>query len=155
MKQMAIALLSLATLWNAPVFFAQTISSTNVQAADRALTMTAIGNGRIFGHKAGFRTYESQDHTTAVVWYTTFQRQQEAKDAIKQSLKEQKITSEELIKDLKGRVIGNRICATPQDQKKGFLVIQTQGLNCWIIQSSSLAIATQVAGLIEPAQDKN
>ena len=155
MKPMSMTVLLLGTLCNAPVFLAQTKPSTNVPNANRDLTMTAMGNGKIFGHKAGFRTYETQDLTKAVVWYTTFRTEQEAKGATKQSLKEQKITSEELIRDANGRVIGDRVTETPQDEKNGFTVVQTQGLSCWIIQSSSLATAMRVAGLIELPQGKN
>ena len=117
--------------------------------------MTTIGNGDMFGHRAGFRTYEAQNHTEALVWYTTFRTEQEAKRAIKQSLKEHKVTGKERIKDLNGRVIGDRITGAPREQKKAFMVIRRQGLNCWIIQSISLEVAMQVDGLIEPPQDKN
>ncbi len=152
MKRMPMTLILLGALSNAPLLFAQTKPLTNKPNADPDLAMTTIGNGTIFGHRAGFRTYETQDHTKAVVWYSTLQTEQEAKNAIKQSLKEHKITRQEPIKDLNGRIIGDRITATPKEQKNAFEVIQTQGLSIWIIQSSSLGIAMQVAELIEPTQ---
>jgi hypothetical protein len=112
--------------------------------------MTAIGDGYMFGQRAAFRTYVTQDHTEALVWYATFRTEQEAKNAIKQSLKQHKVTCREHVKDLNRRVIGDRIGAAPKQQMKAFMVIQKQGLNCWIIQSVSPTVAMQVAGLIEP-----
>ena len=141
-------LLLLISLSEAPPLFAQK-PSTNARNDENDLTMTAIGNGYMFGHTAAFRTYENSDHTEALVWYSTFRTEQEAKHAIKQSLKEHKVTGKEHVKDLNGRVIGDRIIATPKQQEKAFMVIQRQGLNYWIIQSMSLKFAMQVAGLID------
>jgi hypothetical protein len=146
-------LLLLVTVCDASLFFAQMKPSTNTPHDDDSITMTAIGHGHMFGRQAGFRTYETQDHTEALVWYTTFRTEQEAKKAMKESLREHKVTGKELVKDLNGRVIGDRIIAAPREQRKAFIVIQRQGLNCWIIQSISLPVAMEVGGLIEPPQD--
>jgi len=59
------------------------------------------------------------------VWYGEFRSEQEAKHATKQSLKEHKVTGKEHIKDLSGRVIGDRIVATPKQEKKAFMVIRS------------------------------
>jgi hypothetical protein len=148
-------LLLLVTLSGAPLLFAQAKSSTSRTPYDpQSLEMTTIGNGHLFGHHAAFRTYETPDHTRASVWYGTFQSEQEAKHAIEESLKEHEVTGTEHIKGLNGRVIGDRITATPKQEKKAFLVIQQQGLNYWIIQSVSLPVAMRVAGLIEPPDEK-
>ena len=121
----------------------------------QSLTMTRMGNGYMFGDSAAFRTYETADHIEALVWYGTFRTEQDAKRGIKQSLKRFKVTGKERIKDPNGRVIGDRIVAAPKQRTKAFMVIQRQGLNYWIIQSISLGVATQVAGLIDPPrQDK-
>ena len=140
-------LLFVALCDDAPLTFAQTKPSTNPPNNDQSLTMTAIGNGSMFGHQAAFRTYETLDHTEALVWYGTFRTEQEGKHAVKQSLREYKITGKEGIKDLSGRVIGDRIVATPKQKEKAFMVIQRQGLNYWITQSISLRVAMQVARL--------
>lgn len=138
-------------LCDPPLFLAQTKSSTNRPPnGAQILEMTTVGNGEQFGRAAAFRTYESPDHTEAVVWYGKFPSEQEAKRAIKQCLTEHKITGKEKIKDLNGGVIGARIVAAPKQKQKAFMVIQRQGLNYWIIQSVSLPTAMQVAGLIEP-----
>lgn len=104
----------------------------------------------MFGRHAAFRTYETPDHTEALVWYGEFRSEEESKVATELSLKEHRITSTEHVKDLNGHVIGDRILATPKDEKKAFMVIRKQGPNYWIIQSSSFAVAMQVDELIEP-----
>jgi hypothetical protein len=94
--------------------------------------------------------YETPDRTEALVWYGKFTSEQEAKREMKQCLEGNKVTRKENVKDLNGRVIGTRILAAPKQRQKPFIVIQKQGLSYWIIQSISLEVATQVAGLIEP-----
>ena len=47
-------------------------------------------------------------------------------------------------------MIGDRIVAAPNKEKKAFMVIRKNGPNYWIIQSISLAVAMQVDALIEP-----
>jgi hypothetical protein len=84
------------------------------------------------------------------VWYGEFRSEQEAKYATKQSLKEHRVTVKEHVQDLNGNVIGDRIVAAPKQQKKAFMIIRTHGLNYWIIQSISPAVAMRVDGLIEP-----
>ena len=103
----------------------------------------------MFGRHAAFRTYETSDHTEALVWYGEFRSEQESKLAIELSRKEHRITGEEPVKDVNGHAIGERIVAIPKDEKNAFMVIRTHGLNYWIIQSISLAVAMQVDGLIE------
>lgn len=138
------------TLCDTALFFGQTRPSTNQPNDDQSLTMTRIGDGYMFARHAAFRTYETSDHTEALVWYGTFRTEQEAKHEIKGSLKQHKVTGREHVKDSNGHVIGDRIVAAPKQQEKAFMVIQRQGLNYWIIQSTSLAVAKQVAGLIDP-----
>lgn len=104
----------------------------------------------MFGRHAAFRTYEAPDHTEALVWYGEFRSEEESKLATELSLKEHRITGTEHLKDVNGHVIGDRIVAAPKDEKKAFMVVRKQGLNYWIIQSISLAVAMQVDELIEP-----
>lgn len=104
----------------------------------------------MFGRHAAFRTYETPDHTEAVVWYGEFRSEEESKLATELSLKEHRITATEHIKDLNGHVIGDRIVAAPKEGKKAFIVIRKHGPNYWIIQSISLAVAMQADELIEP-----
>jgi len=84
------------------------------------------------------------------VWYGEFRSEQGAKLATKLSLREHRVTGKEHVKDLNGRVTGNRIVASPKQEKKAFIVIRTHDLHYWIIQSISLSVAMQLDGLIEP-----
>jgi len=104
----------------------------------------------MFGRRAAFRTYETPDHIEALVWYGEFRSQEESKLATELSLKEHKVTGTEQVKDQNGHVIGDRIIAAPKEEKKAFMVIRTHGPNYWITQSTSLAVAMQADGLIEP-----
>jgi hypothetical protein len=150
-KPVAITLVLFIALGHASLFFAQTnLPANSPPNSPKALEMTAIGNGEQFGRGAAFRTYQTPDHTEALVWYGQFPSEQAAKHEMKQCLENHKITHKEVIKDLNGRVIGTRIVATPKRKQKAFMVIQKQGLSYWIIRSISLEVATQVAGLIEP-----
>ncbi len=151
MKQIVITLLLLATPTDLTLLFAQAKLSTNSPPnGDQSLKMTKIGEGYMFGRHAAFRTYETPDHTEALVWYGEFRSEEESKLATELSLKEHRITGTEHVKDLNGYVIGDRIVAAPKDEKKAFMVVRKKGLNYWIIQSISLAVAMQVDELIEP-----
>lgn len=151
MKQIVVTLLLLATLPDLTHLFAQAKPSTNNPPnGDQSLKMTTIGEGYMFGRHAAFRTYETPDHTEALVWYGEFRSEEESKLATELSLKEHRITGTEHIKDLNGHVIGDRIVAAPKEEKKAFIVIRKHGLNYWIIQSISLAVAMQADELIEP-----
>ena len=150
MKQVLITLLLFATLPGLTLLFAQAKLSTNSPSnGDQSLKMTKIGEGYMFGRHAAFRSYETPDHTEALVWYGEFRSEEESKLATELSLKEHRITGTEHVKDLNGRVIGDRIVAAPKEEKKAFMVIRKNGLNYWIIQSISLAVAMQVDALIE------
>jgi hypothetical protein len=149
-KQVVITVLLLATLPDLTLLFAQAKLSTNSPPnGDQSLKMTKIGEGYMFGRHAAFRTYETPDHTEALVWYGEFRSEEESKLATELSLKEHRITGTEHVKDLNGRVIGDQIVAAPKEEKKAFMVIRKNGLNYWIIQSVSLAVAMQVDALIE------
>ena len=150
-KQVVITLVLFATLPDLTLLFAQAkISTDSSPNRDQSLKMTKIGEGYMFGRHAAFRSYETPDHTEALVWYGEFRSEEESKLATELSLKEHRITSTEQVKDLNGRVIGDRIVAAPKEEKKAFMVIRRNGPNYWIIQSISLAVAMQVDALIEP-----
>lgn len=151
MKQVVITLLLFATLPDLTLLFAQANLSTNSPPnGDQSLKTTKIGEGYMFGRHAAFRTYESPDHTEALVWYGEFRSEEESKLATDLSLKEHRITGTEHVKDLNGHVIGDRIVAAPKEEKKAFVVIRKHGLNYWITQSVSLAVAMQADALVEP-----
>lgn len=151
MKQVVIALLLFATLPDHKLLFAQARPSTNSSSnGDQSLKITNIGEGYMFGRHAAFRTYETPDHTEALVWYGEFRSEEESKLATELSLKEHKITSTNPVQDLNGRIVGDRIVAATNEGNRAFIVIRKNGPNYWIIQSISLAVAMQVDALIEP-----
>lgn len=151
MKQIVIALLMLAALTGPTLVFAQAMLSTDSPPnGGQNLKMTSIGEKLMFGRRAAFRTYETPDHTEALVWYGEFRSEEESKLATELLLKDHRRTSTEQVKDLNGDVVGERIVATPKEEKKAFVVIQKYGSNYWIIQSISLAVAVQVDELIKP-----
>ena len=151
MKRVVITLLLFAAVPNLTLLFAQAMLPPNSPPnGDQSLNMTTIGEGYMFGHHAAFRTYETPDHTEALVWYGEFRSEEESKLATELSLKEHKITGTEHFKDLNGHVIGDRIVAAPTEEKKAFVVIRKYGLNYWITQSVSLAVAMQADALVEP-----
>jgi hypothetical protein len=150
-KQVVITLLLFATVPDLTLLFAQAKLSTNSPPnGDQSLEITKIGERYMFGRHAAFRTYETPDHTEALVWYGKFRSVEESKLATELLVKEHRIAGTEHVKDLDGNVIGDRIVAAPKDKKKAFMVIRKQGPNYWIIQSISLAVAMQVDELIEP-----
>ena len=107
MKQVAITLLLFATLTDLTLLFAQTkLATSGSPNADQSLKMTKIGEGYMFGRHAAFRTYETPDHTEALMWYGEFWSEEESKLATELSLKEHTITGTEQLKDLNGHVIG-------------------------------------------------
>ena len=135
MKQVVITLLLFATLREPTLLFAQAkLSPNNPPNGDQSLKMTKIGEGYMFGRHAAFRTYETPDHIEALVWYGEFRSEEESKLATELSLKEHRITGTEHVKDLNGRVLGDRIVAAPKEEKKAFMVIRKNGLNYWIIR---------------------
>lgn len=151
MKQVVITLLLFAAVPDLTLVFAQAKLPTNSPPnGDQSLKMTTIGEGYMFGRHAAFRTYETPDHTEALVWYGEFRSEEESKLATEVSLKKHRITATEHFKDLYGDVIGDRIVAAPKEEKKAFVVIRKHGLNYWITQSVSLAVAMQADALVEP-----
>lgn len=144
-------LLLFATSRGPTLFFAQALLSANSPPnTNQSPKMTTIGEAYMFGRRAAFRTYETPDHTEALMEYGEFRSEEEAKLGIKLSLKEHKVIRNEHIKDLHGHLIGERIVAAPKQEKKAFMVIRKHDLNYWITQSVSLAVAVQVDRLIEP-----
>lgn len=150
MKRTCRVWLLFVTLCDPLFFFSQTKALTTPLTDYQTLTMTRIGDGWMFGRRAAFRTYESSNHTEALVWYCAFGSEDEARHAVRQSLKAHKVTGRELIRNPNGRVIGYRIIAAPKQRNKAFMIVQRQGLNCWFIQSVSMNVAMRLDTLIEP-----
>jgi hypothetical protein len=95
-KQVIETLLLFITLHDAPSILAQEKPSKNSQpTSEQSLELKTIGNGRVLGRDAAFRTYAAPDGTEALVWYGEFRSEQEARRTTKQWLKAHKITGKE------------------------------------------------------------
>jgi hypothetical protein len=145
MREVLAILLLFTTLHTAPSVFAQQNPNN-----DQSPILKTIGNGHMFGRRAAFRTYATTDGTEALVWYGTLQSEQEVKDSTERWLKSYTVTSNEPAKDPNGKVIGDRIIASPKQAGNAFVVIRRYGLNYWIIQSVSPDVAMQVEEMIAP-----
>jgi hypothetical protein len=150
------AVLLLMSFRIAPPSLAQKEQSSNPQM-DSALSLEikTMGNGRVLGRDAAFRTYATPDGSEGLVWYGEFQSEEEAKRTTQQWLEAHKVTSREQIKDPAGQIVGIRIVAAPKNASKSFIVIRRHGLDYWFVQSVSLSIAMQVDKLIEPPTHGN
>jgi hypothetical protein len=118
------------------------------------LKLVAIGEAVTSGgRRGGFRVYSSADGGDADVYYFNFDA---ARDAKRQTAKWRKhigkISSREQKRDPDGQVSVERIVGMSRGVRPGeeeFLIVRRNGLNCYLIRSASLAVATQVEQLIK------
>lgn|SRR5262249_51147253 len=127
-------------------------SDGNVPGHD--LKLVTIGHGTLSsGHLMAFRIYAATDGTKGQVIYAQFASLQEAQQQIEGWLKlTSKITSRDHDKGKGTQEISDRIVAQGREansNKKKFLIIRRDGLNCYLIDSASLQVATQVEDLIK------
>lgn len=119
---------------------------------ERDLVLKTTGNGLLLGRRASFRIYEAPDGTQSLAWYGSFVSEEQAKGAIGQWIQPYKITRKDQAKDHNGNVIGERIIGSVQNLKTGateYLVIRTDILHFWRIQSKSLPDAMQLDASID------
>ena len=132
------------------VWFASAQDLVHKNPAQTELKLIAIGNGKTTGgNRSAFRTYEAPDGTKGQVFYIDFDSLQAAQEQIERWVKvTPKITSRE---QNQGQLISDRILGVqdlPESDKKKFVIIRRDGLTCYLIESVSLQVATQVEGLI-------
>ena len=133
------------------VWFASAQNSAHKNPAQTELKLIAIGNGKTTGrNRSAFRTYEAPDGTKGQVFYIDFDSLQAAQEQIERWVKvTPTITSRE---QNQGQLISDRILGVqdlPESDKKEFVIIRRDGLTCYLIESVSLQVATQVEGLIK------
>jgi len=116
------------------------------------LKLSAIGEVRVLhGHKGAFRTYIATDGTDGRIVYASFPSLSEAHQQIEAWLR--------LATKIKSRKVNNNI-QMPTERTVAFrmashsskgevMIIRRDGLNCYLIESLSLRVATQVEGMIE------
>lgn len=85
--------------------------------------------------------------------YTRFDRLQPAKMQIEDWLKATRsVTSRQRSQSIGGQLISDRIVALedlPKSGSKEFVIIRRDGLNCYLIESTSLDVAIGIESLIE------
>jgi hypothetical protein len=119
------------------------------------LKLVRIGNGISTKEaKTASRVYEAPDGTRGYVTYITFGSLQAAQEQIERYVKvTAKITSREQNQiNEKGQRVNDRILGVqdlPELGKKEFVIIRRDGPICYLIESMSLQVATEIEGLIE------
>ncbi len=126
----------------------------SVNLGEEDLEITSLGEIRMVAGRRGiFRTYKSSDGTTGSIVFGQFRSLRDATRQTEEWLKLAKtITSQEKKKDQRGQLIGLRVVGIEQNvesKKEGFLIVVRNGLNCYLIQSVSLPIATQIENITQ------
>ena len=137
------------------VLFASSQDSVHTPSKQTELKLVRIGNGRTKGGvQSAFRDYEAPDGNKGHVTYIKFASLQAAQEQIENWVKvTPKITSREQNQtNEKGQLIGDRILGVqvlPEPDKKVFVTIRRDGLTCYLIESVSLQVATQIEDVID------
>ena len=105
------------------------------------------------GHLTLFRLYKEPDGTEGQVHFTEFGSLEPAELQIEKWVKATRtVTSREHNQSKDGQLISDRalgITDLPKSDKKEFVIIRRDYLECYLIESVSLQVALQVEGLIE------
>jgi len=123
-------------------------------AAPKDLDLVTIGNGSLpDGTPTAFRVYAAPDGSKGQVIYAKLKSVHAAQQLIEGWLKGRlTVTSRQRDQTIGGQLISDRILALgdlPKSDKKEFVIIRRDDLNCYLIESTSLQVATQIEGLIE------
>lgn len=119
------------------------------------LELVMIGNGKTKGGvRTASRVYEAPDGAKGQVAYVTHDSLPAAEEQIETWVKvTSKVTSREQNQmNKKDQLVSDRVLATgdlPKSGQKEFVIIRRDGLNCYLIESVSLEVATQIEDLIE------
>jgi hypothetical protein len=105
------------------------------------------------GRRGGFRVYAAPDGTKAWVSYASFETVQ---DANRQTQLWLKLADKTLLaasrKDSSGKLTETRTITQGRGTESGrklFMIIKRNGMNCYFVRSSSLAVAMQIEDLIQ------
>lgn len=123
-------------------------------ATPQNLKLLSIGNGRTaHGYDMAFRTYSDSEGTPGTVTYASFDSRQAAQQQIDDWIKvADVITSREQRQNESGSGFSDRIEArthlNTNVNAKVYVIIRRDGMNCYLIQSSSMRVAGQIEALI-------
>src|ERR1035438_3049391 len=123
-------------------------------AQDVDLDLVTIGHRQTkSGHITAFRIYEAPDGTKGQLSYTEFDSLLVAQQQVEEWVKVTRtVTRREQNRSKGGQLISDRILAVadlPKSDKKEFVIMRRDDLKCYLIESVSLQVATQIEGLIE------
>ncbi|MGD0858497.1 MAG: hypothetical protein ABR912_04175 [Terracidiphilus sp.] len=150
------AILWLICLALVRIAFAQ--CPTHQEEAKQALTVITLGNLiTAHGHNLPFRVYSASDGTTGKLIMAEFDSLEAAQQQIDEWIKgANEIACREQHQNGGDQKISDRILAqaiSKTDSKtKIFLIIRRDGLDCYLIESSSMQVALQIEGLISYTQ---
>jgi hypothetical protein len=119
------------------------------------LKLVMMGHGRTeSGVRRGSKVYEAPDGRRGQVFYATFDSLPAAQEQIESWVKvTPKITTrQENQLNEKGQLVSDRISGVQdlsEPGKKEFVIIRRDRLTCYLIESASLEVATQIEDLIE------
>ena len=146
----ALSLMGLVSLW-----FASAQDLILRPSPPTELKLVVIGHGKTkSGVLTASRLYEAPDGSRGQVSYIKFDSLQAAQEQIESWVKvTPKITSREQDQiNKKGQLVSDRVLGVqdlPGSDKKEFVIIRRDYLNCYLIESVSLQVATQIEDLIE------
>jgi hypothetical protein len=133
---------------------------TRQEEAKRALTVVTLGQlVTARGHYLPFRDYSASDGSTGRLVMARFASLEEARQQIDEWIKEaNEVTCREQHQNEGDERISDRIWAqtiSKTDSKtKLFIIIRRDGLDCYLIESSSDQVARQIENLIDPTANK-
>lgn len=136
------------------VWFAVAQDVVHENAAQKGLDLVTIGNGHLpDGTPTGLRVYAAPNGSKGQVIYTTLKSTDAAQQLIEGWVKGARtVTSRQKDQTIGGQLISDRILALgelPKSDKKEFVIIRRDGLDCYLIESTSLEVAKGIEGLIE------
>jgi flagellar motor protein MotB len=138
----------------AGIAFAQCPS--HQEETKQTLTLKTMGNvGSAHGHYLPFRVYSASDGTTGRLVMATYDSLEDAQKKIVEWTKTaDEVTCREQPHQKEGdqrtseRIFAQAI-STKDSKTKIFIIIRRDGLNCYLIESSSAQVAGQIEGLIK------
>ena len=140
-------LLWLFCAWSATAQDTAHANSTNLEVVTTGHLKSKSGQLTVF------RVYKTPDGTEGQVHYTQFNSLEPAELEIEKWVNSTRtVTSREHDATKGGQLISDRILAVmdlPKSDKKEFVIIRRDYLNCYFIESVSLQVALQIEGLIE------
>ncbi|MGA7687589.1 MAG: hypothetical protein WCC32_19340 [Terriglobales bacterium] len=129
------------------------IAAAQEKTAETDLSLKIIGNGKtISGVPTGFRVYEAPDGAKGQVSDVKFKLEQDAQLQIEEWVSATPSVISRDRDQIKGRIrISDRIVGVAnltKSDKKEFVIIRRDDLNCYLIESESLQVAAKIEDLI-------